>query len=106
MLVKRERCRAALFLPARSPHPFRVCSGRGRRAIHAVSGIVNFVLQIKMLVLGEDVSDVRNQLGLILDQRLRAFFLGGGRNTLAAENDGTHAQGRLAEIGDLHVGFK
>src|SRR5260370_4269206 len=84
----------------------RIYSSGGNR-IFAARGVIHLVLQIEVLVLRENVGDVGHQLGLILDQGVRAANLfRAGRNALAAEHDGTHAQRRLAQIGNLHIGFE
>ena len=59
-----------------------------------------------MLVLREDVGDVGDELGLILDQRVRTFLFAGGGDALAGEHDRTHAQRDFAQIGNLHVGLE
>src|SRR6266849_10062339 len=77
-----------------------------RHRIFPARCVVHFILQIEVLVLRENVGDVGHQLCLVLYQRVRAAgLLRAGRNALAAVQHGTYAQRRLAQIGNLHVGF-
>ena len=78
----------------------------GWRGVLALSGIIDLVLQVQMLIRREDVRDIGNELHLVAHQRIDARLFGGGRDAQAAQHHGAHFHGRLAQVRDAHIGLK
>src|SRR5260221_12644205 len=79
---------------------------RLRRRIFSLGRVVNFKLQIEMLVLREDVRQIWHQFGLIADQWIGGLVFSVGRNAQAAEHHRTVAQRDFSQISNLNIGFK
>src|SRR5689334_6931032 len=80
----------------------------GIRALIALVScwIVHLVLHVQVLIGSKDVSDIRHQFLTISDQWIWIVLLWRCRSALIRQNDRTHLEWRLAQVGNGDIRFK